>query len=301
MQGHPQKHRTSSLIFYLSIILPLIAGIFVGTAFATQDWPNPPFSSPNQDKTLINVVSPSQNQTCLSNNISVDFTVTKPQSWISGPTYTWITPGYFCWGQITTISYYLDGIQSNKTVANDPIEAGLRVYDEPPSRELSFSINLTGLSDGAHNLIVNAEGESLYHEGPDQTWLSNKVVGNSSEIVFIIDTGPPIISLTSPENKVYNTSQISLLFATNEPSQITYSLDGLGNVTYSGNSTLTGLSTGLHTITVFATDVAGNIESKTISFTVTKPPASLPIMPIAASCIVVVGVALLVYFKKRKN
>lgn len=306
MSIHSKKQRLFPSVLFLAVTLMLIPGIYIGGVVATQDWPNPPFSTPNQDKPLISVLSPSHNQVCLSNNISIGFTVTKPQSWISGLTGTWITPGYLCWGKITTVGYYLNGIKGDETFASDPVEVGLRVYYEPPSRTLDFSINLSGLSEGIHSLIVSAEGESLYYEGQGQIWPSIKVVGNSSEIAFIVDTGPPRISLICPQNEVYNVTEIPLRYALNEPSRVTYSLDGLDNVTLSGNSTLTELSKGLHILIVYATDAAGNIgSSETITFAVAKPEISpfptVPVTVASLASIVLAAAGLLVYFKKRKH
>ncbi len=172
-------------------LLILLMGFFVSQAVASQDWPNPPFSSPNKATPYVEVLTLSQNQTIKIDNVAINFRVTKPASWISGPVDTWITPGYICWGRITSIGYTLDGVQINKTSVNDPVEVGLRVYDEPPSRTLEFSFNLTGLSQGFHNLTVSAEGECLYYEGQGQNWPASKVVGDSSEIKFIVDLGFP--------------------------------------------------------------------------------------------------------------
>ena len=201
-----------------------------------------------------------------------------------------------CWGILTSISYILDGTQSNKTSANDPFVLGLRVYDEPPSRTLDFSVNLTGLSDGPHSLIVTAEGESLYFTEPGQfgSWPSTIVAVNSSEIIFIVDTSPPTVTLISPKTNVYNITEIPFSFMVNEPSQIKYSLDALDNVTIVDNSTLSGLTYGEHNITVYALDAAGRTgTSETITFTITKPE-SFPTVPVAAVSVAVV--ALVVYW-----
>lgn len=81
-----------------------------------------------------------------------------------------------------------------------------------------------------------------------------------------------------------------------------YSLDGKGNVTVAGNTTLTGLSNGEHNVTVYANDTFGNVySSQTITFTVAKPSPniSFAVTGVAAAVVVVCG-GLMVYFKKRK-
>ena len=77
--------------------------------------------------------------------------------------------------------------------------------------------------------------------------------------------------------------------------------DGKKNVTIEGNTTLTGLANGRHNLTVYVWDEAGNVgASETVNFTTDVPfPTTLVLIASVAS-LVLVGVVLLVYFKKRK-
>jgi N-acetylneuraminic acid mutarotase len=119
--------------------------------------------------------------------------------------------------------------------------------------------------------------------------------------------GTPVVSVVSPENKTYAANNVSLAFTLNKPAVwMGYSLDGQETVTVTGNTTLNALSNGLHNITVYAKDEFENTGvSETISFSVDVPESSEPfpttlfIAPIAS--VAVVGVGLLVYFKKRKR
>jgi N-acetylneuraminic acid mutarotase len=119
------------------------------------------------------------------------------------------------------------------------------------------------------------------------------------------DITAPEITIASPESKTYYSTNVTLAFAVNEPtSEMSYCLDG-ANVTVAGNTTLAGLSYGAHNLTVYAVDVAGNTGvSETIGFSVAEEPEPSPVIPVAAgsvATIVVVGVGLLVYFKKRRH
>jgi hypothetical protein len=163
---------------------------------------------------------------------------------------------------------------------------------------LSGNTTLTGLIDGSHSLVIYA----------------NDTVGNmgaSQTVTFTIAT-PPKISNLSPLNQTYTESNIPLIFTLDKPVNCTcYSLDGQLNETITGNATITGLSTGMHNIKVYANDAFGNIvASETVYFSVEVPvetsepqSAPLPIALIVASVMIVavVGVGLLVYFKKRKR
>jgi hypothetical protein len=117
---------------------------------------------------------------------------------------------------------------------------------------------------------------------------------------FTVDATPPKVSFLSGE-KAYKTSEFTLNFTVNEPiTKISYVLDGRENVTITGNTTLTGLSSGEHNLTIYSWDAVGNTgASETISFTVAEPFPTTVIVPVAS--VAVVGVGLVVYFKKRKH
>ncbi len=98
---------------------------------------------------------------------------------------------------------------------------------------------------------------------------------------------------------------MTLNFTLNETAScIAYSLDGDENVTIEGNTTLYGISAGLHSLTVYAWDSAGNVgASETVGFTVAVPeqePDAFPIVPVLAVPVAVVAVvAAVVYVKKH--
>jgi len=86
------------------------------------------------------------------------------------------------------------------------------------------------------------------------------------------DYMPPQIFVLSPRNTTYATTPVPLTFTVNEPtSWIGYSLDGQANITVLGNTTLTGLSEGMHNVIVYANDTSGNQGLSTkIYFTYTR-------------------------------
>ncbi len=92
--------------------------------------------------------------------------------------------------------------------------------------------------------------------------------------VFTQDTTPPTISIVSPENKTYPVEDVPLTFTVSEStSWIGYSFDGQANITIAGNTTLTGLSDGMHSLIVYASDIAGNVGySDMVYFTIQTTP-----------------------------
>jgi N-acetylneuraminic acid mutarotase len=127
---------------------------------------------------------------------------------------------------------------------------------------------------------------------------------NEEYTPFGYGTVPPVVSVVSPENMAYNMSSVPLTFAVNKPTPwIGYSLDGQAKVTITGNTTLTGLSNGLHNLTVYANDTFGNAgASETITFSISQPepfPTTLVVASTASVAVVCVGI--LVYFTKFKK
>jgi N-acetylneuraminic acid mutarotase len=119
------------------------------------------------------------------------------------------------------------------------------------------------------------------------------------------DDVPPATTISSPENKTYNMTEIPLSFNVNESgSWMSYKLDGNTPAELDGNTTITGLISGSHSLTVSATDAAGNTgTSETVHFTVSVPEPFPTTLVIAASgaALAIVGIGLLVYFKKHKR
>ena len=173
-----------------------------------------------------------------------------------------------------------------------------------------FFISLKGVPEGSHTIEVSA-----VLSGSRQTNVTSDPVGGvpvihygmykvivSSVVNFTVDTTAPKVSILTLENETYNTPDVMLNCTVDEAvSQVSYSLDGQDNMTISGNTTLNGLSTGEHYVIVYATDLAGHVGvSETIFFSIAEPfPTILVITPIVS--VAVVGIGLLVYFKKRKH
>jgi hypothetical protein len=282
----------------LLLLSPLIASLFVNLARANA-FHFPIDNNPDPGQPLLNVTSPNQNRIYNITDVWLTFTVTKPGKWFGSDPYSYLGKVYSCNGEITFVRYTLDGDKSEFFSAND--DNWNEIYRVPMRRTLNFSFPLTGLSEGKHTIIVDLEGKYRYLESNTGNVLTSKVVANSTEIQFNVDTVSPCISIISPQNET-PLSEIPLHFTVNEPvSQITYSLDGHDNVTVVSNSTLPELPVGEHNVTVYAWDVAGNIgASETVTFTV----ESFPVVPVAAGSVAVVAsisAGVIVYFKKRKH
>jgi len=173
------------------------------------------------------------------------------------------------------------------------------------STDIAVPVSLSGLGDGWHTVEVTVTASGSYvsqEKGGEQFGSST---GSSGKISFMVDNSPPTISILSLNAKAYSTSDVPLTFHGGEnASKIEYVLDGKDNVTISGNVTLTGLTNGKHTITLYAWDTAGNIgTTETVHFSV-EVPEPFPTVPVAAATVAVVAVVvagLLVNFRRHKR
>jgi hypothetical protein len=85
-----------------------------------------------------------------------------------------------------------------------------------------------------------------------------------------LDCMPPEVTIISPEEGMtYPTTSVDLIYTINELTRwVGYSLDRAENVTLIGNTTLDELPNGLHNLTIYAQDLAGNVGSNTVNFEV---------------------------------
>jgi hypothetical protein len=96
------------------------------------------------------------------------------------------------------------------------------------------------------------------------------------------DVKPPSIAISTPRNATYGANHVALSIAINEnPFWMGYCLDEQDIVTVSGNTMITDLSDGTHSLTVYANDSVGNMgQSKTVCFTIdTRPPVIMLFSP----------------------
>lgn len=213
------------------------------------------------------------------------------------------------------------------------------MYNDTPGFQLiateTGTVQLPELSSGSHCLTIyeqatlndyhgaNPPGEPFQPTSPGS---ADYVASWVDPIYFSIDSSavaqnttpqsanssPPTITNLSIENKTYTTPDLLLNFTVNEnTSKVAYSLDGKDNVTIAGNTTLTGLSVGAHSLTVYAWNDNGNVgASQTVNFGVAsvEPSASGSSAPFPTAVVVglIASVAVfigcfLACFKKRKR
>jgi hypothetical protein len=289
----------------LTLISVLLVSAVAGTQFLITELAQayPPRELPNPPK--VTITSPINQTVYTENDLPLTIAVYVP--WMSE--YD---------ARVTQIIYRLDYIGplsinpevGQETTFTAPFTPPW--YDPPPLTKLSYSTLLQDLREGNRNITVSVVIQGEYLAFP--LFVDYFLSEGSSTVYFTVDTVPPIISIVSPENRTYDTTDISLNFTVSEPfSWAGYSLNGHENVTIAGNTTLTGLSDSSYNLRVYAKDTAGNMGySETVCFSIsqeTEPtPQPEPLEPFSTILfvasivlVVVIGIGLLLYFKKRKR
>ena len=270
-------------VFVLLLLTSLLVGAQTVKAQYTPDGQGFPLASP------ISILSPSNN-TYSSNLLTLNVTfkiLLDPSN--------------------AEMVYSIDG-KNNATLPIEatfvPIEAEIVYANGTKTTGISIQsyylitgwATLPEMPEGSHSITVYGKYEfpGSYHN----IGLDNRTV------YFTVNDGtPPVISNLSLENKTYNQSNLPLNFTTDEPtSWMGFCLDGEANATITGNATLTELSDGSHTLTIYANDTVGNMGvSETIIFTVVKEIEPLPTTVVVVSAVSVtsIGLSVLVCFRKR--
>jgi parallel beta-helix repeat protein len=170
-------------------------------------------------------------------------------------------------GGTSTITFHV----SNATVGQTGGFCRIRL----PHSLLAEPFNVT--VDGANPAYWKYD----VHDDGDSRWIYFSYNHSTHEIVIRGTTpeAPPTIVVSSPRNVAYSTNNIPLTFSVDEPTfWMGYSLDGHANVTMISNTTLVSVAEGVHSLTVYANDTAGNMGSATVAFTVDMLPPYIVIV-----------------------
>jgi hypothetical protein len=194
-----------------------------------------------------------------------------------------------------SMTYCLDG-QDNITLpfTNQNQEWPLQIT-------MIGKITLPQLAEGTHNITAYQKLEIDYNSSPPKT----DILWDSASVNFTVnDQKPPTLQSLSIENQTYSQNSLQLNLTLDEPtSWVAYSLDNQKNVTINGNTTLVNLSTGSHSLQVFANDTVGNIATTNTNFTIAQPVSNFyqASITIAITGCTLAAIASLIYFKRRNS
>lgn len=223
----------------LLLMLPLLLMSSVEYASANFDY-HPP---------RVTVISPVTDMT-YDNQASIALSVKVEM-------YSW--DGSFNWEQLAEVKYSLDGQPDGSATIENKAKNGVS--------EGFATATLSGVTEGAH---------SLYIYGKTTLSKSSERASFDRTIFFVVGKVTPTIQVLSPQQKTYNSKDVSLLFKSDKPLTWTgYSLDQKMVVTSLPSAVITNLFNGEHYLRVYGNDTDGNIcASQEIVFTINgkNPP-----------------------------
>ena len=164
---------------------------------------------------------------------------------------------------------------------------------------LQYNFSIDGIPIGNHSVTLKAHAGGGYSYSNGSSYVFD--VDKSQLLNFSMHIQPSINFLSKHANV---TSQFPLNFTINEPlSWMGYSLDNSNNVTIKGNTTLTGLRTGNHSLFVYANNTFNDMaKSEPIFFSVQTPTTPLDWFILATStpALIVIGVTALLFYRRKK-
>ena len=148
-------------------------------ASATQYFPR----IANKEAPTLTIFSPLNETVYNLTNISIDFNVTKPDSW-----YT--ENGDVRIGVIDRIEYVLDPAENGSTKKEINTPANYHTLANRPPKEIPFSVLLTNLTEGTHRISIEAFGGTYYAPFGDQVYFCERLNSTIANIIFAIESKP---------------------------------------------------------------------------------------------------------------
>lgn len=141
------------------------------------------------------------------------------------------------------------------TTTNSPASVTCKLDAGAPAACAS-PVAYSGLAQGVHTVIVTA---------------TNSGGSASDAVTFRVDSIAPTVTITSPTSgQRVRSRTVSIVFSVSDasPTTTTCRLNSGATSACTSPKTYTGLANGSYTVTIVATDAAGNVRTATRSFTV---------------------------------
>lgn len=207
----------------------------------------------------------------------MNFTITRAHGWDS------------TFESLQDVGYVLDGKTYEPTNVNKDLTS-----------PFNYLANLS-LSAGYHSFQVY-----FNYSGVDFSLILGQRIDLTSEnysdtVMFSVLPSIPSVVVQPP---IVNGTSANLNFTINEPvSKITYALDNQGNISITGNTTLTNLPYGHHELVIYAINPIGNVgTSQTTDFNIPTPFPTVNVIAIVLVIgSIIVTITLLFYRRHRKT
>jgi len=287
-------------VFTATILSALLFLAVSGTLFVAVG----NFSSLPPTDSFLSVTSPQKNRTYITSTVPVSFRIS---TWRNALKVE------------INVLYSLDG-QPNESMGGVALKSVKQLFENSISKFYYFTGNLTDVPDGTHSVTIGAQWNTTYSEGTKPV-PSEQV---SLPIYFSVSTSVVFPNVTVFSLQPLDSSDVVVRFMIDKPVQsIGYSLDGENRVNFDagilveysygsrafcrGNLTLTELPAGLHSLTIYATDLAGVTGNATVAFAVAEeaveqpPPLPAALIASASDSVIAVGVLARILFYSKRN
>jgi hypothetical protein len=218
-----------------------------------------------------------------------NFTVSDLLSYKPVVTFPWVD------NDIHTYSVDVTMIMSNPEFNKPYTPQKILDFNEVEGNSLYF-FNWTAIRS-AHYLVIFYCSEEYFPQDariPQMTFNYNVREDNFLKV-----------NVLSPLSQTYEESSIPLNFTVSRANNVvTYSLNRKDNVTLYGNTTLTGLSNGMHSVTVYTNDTFRYTDSQTVTFTIDKqePFSTLTVViGLVVVVVFVVAIASLIFYRRHRK
>ncbi len=163
------------------------------------------------------------------------------------------------------------------------------IYDYFPETHGSF--NFTASNSGLYTIPCSC----------NYIYLVDNPIAPQLTMNFTVRGVAMQVNVLSPLTQLYTESNVRLSFTTNRFADWTsYNLDAKGNVTCDGNTTLTELSNGIHNLIIYSNDTYGNMDTKTVTFTIVEGSMFTTALIIIIA-VPVVALSIVFYRRHRKT
>src|SRR3989344_540931 len=101
--------------------------------------------------------------------------------------------------------------------------------------------------------------------------INTKATAVLATLAISVDAGPPAIFISSPINKTYNynnTLELNFTVIDDNLDKIYYNIDNGQNTTITGNTTFSVNLSSSHTLTLYANDTLGRLNSSSVTFSI---------------------------------
>jgi hypothetical protein len=210
------KRKASTSTLVMALLLSSAAGalsVNLANANPVHLFPFP--NEPLMNSPTIIVHSPIENQIYNSNDVWLNFTIIKPETWfVFNAAYKLENgqrqPVHDTFGNITSVCYIVDEGECQ----NIPVHDVTSLFDAPPTLTLNFS-TLLQLTEGVHTAKASLKADSYYvirYDYSSNPFSSVALHADSETVTFTVEENPFQELTSTAESNPFPTRLVATAF-----------------------------------------------------------------------------------------